>query len=365
MIFNQVFRREFSQTALMALLVLVAILFTVTVVKLLGLAAGGELSGDAVAAMVGFGILTYLPVIMSASVFTAVLMTLTRAYRDSEMIIWLASGVSLTRFLIPVMAFAIPMALIVSLMSVVISPWATGQKAIYQKRLDSQDDTSQITPGVFRESKQSDQVFFVDSINTNKKDVSNVFVQSIQENKVGVIAAEKGFVTTKANGDRFVVLQKGRRYEGKPGTANYNLVDFDEAQLRIQEKAAGQTSLSVKSMPITQLMTKPTLEQWSEFNWRIGLPISLIILCVFAIPLSYINTRAGRSANMVFALLAYMVYYNTMGIGQSWIVQGKVSPWVGIWPIHLGFFLVAFFMLIKRQWLWSVKRLFIKRQTNN
>ncbi|MBU6468321.1 MAG: LPS export ABC transporter permease LptF [Betaproteobacteria bacterium] len=361
MIFNQVFRREFSQTALMALLVLVAILFTVTVVKLLGLAAGGELSGDAVTAMVGFGILTYLPVILSASVFTAVLMTLTRAYRDSEMIIWLASGLSLSRFLTPVMAFAVPMALVVSLMSVVVSPWALGQRAVYQKKLDSQDDTSQITPGVFRESKQSDQVFFVDSINTNKKDVSNVFVQSVQDNKVGVIAAEKGFVTTKENGDRFVVLQKGRRYEGKPGTANYNLVDFDEAQLRIQEKAAGQTSLSVKSMPINQLMNKPTLEQWSELHWRIGLPVSLIVLCVFAIPLSYINTRSGRSANMIFALLAYMVYYNTMGIGQSWIVQGKVSPWVGIWPIHLGFLFLALAMLIKRQWLWSFKRLFLSQ----
>ena len=220
MIFSRSLRKEFSQTALMALTVLVAILLTVTVVKLLGLAAGGALSADAVAAMVAFGVLTYLPVILSASVFAAVLMTLSRCYRDSEMIIWMSSGVSLTRFMGPVLAFAVPMALVVGLMSVVVSPWAIGKKAEYQTRLDSRDETAQITPGVFRESKQSDQVFFVDSISESKDKVSNVFVQSVQDNKLGVIAANKGFVTTHPNGDRFVVLQQGRRYEARPALPN-------------------------------------------------------------------------------------------------------------------------------------------------
>ena len=358
MIFSRSLRKEFSQTALMALTVLVAILLTVTVVKLLGLAAGGALSADAVAAMVAFGVLTYLPVILSASVFAAVLMTLSRCYRDSEMIIWMSSGVSLTRFMGPVLAFAVPMALVVGLMSVVVSPWAIGKKAEYQTRLDSRDETAQITPGVFRESKQSDQVFFVDSISESKDKVSNVFVQSVQDNKLGVIAASKGFVTTHPNGDRFVVLQQGRRYEGKAGTTQYNLVDFDQAELRVEQRGASLSALSVKSMNVGQLIANPTLDGWGEMHWRLGLPISLMVLAVFAIPLSYVNTRGGRSSNMIFALLAYMVYYNTMSIFQAWVVQGRISPWVGIWPLHALFFLVALTMLLRRQWVWSVRNLF-------
>lgn len=353
MIFSQTLRKEFSRTALMTLVVLLGILLTMTVVRLLGLAAGGGLSADAVAAMVGFGALTYLPVILSASVFTALLMTLSRFYRDSEMIIWLSSGVSLSQFLLPILRFALPMALVVGLMSLVVTPWAIGQRAEYQSRLDSRDDTSQITPGVFRESKQSDQVFFVDAFSQGASKVSNVFVQSVQNGKLGVIAADTGYAANHPNGDRFIVLEHGRRYEGEPGTANYSLVDFDEAELRVDQKAGNGASLSVKSMNLGQLFTKPSLEAWGEFHWRIGLPISLLVLAVLTVPLSYVNTRGGRSTNMIFALLAYMVYYNAMSIAQAWVVQGRLSTWAGLWPVHLTFFLVGWLMLRKRQSLLS------------
>ncbi len=337
----------------MALMVLLSILLTVTVVKLLGMAAGGALSADAVAAMVAFGALTYLPVILSAAVFTALLMTLTRCYRDSEMIIWLSSGVSLSRFMRPVLAFALPMTLVVALMSLVVSPWAIGKRAEYQSRLDSRDETSQITPGVFRESRQSDQVFFVDAISESKDKVSNVFVQSVQDHKLGVIAANKGFVAVHPNGDRFIVLQQGRRYEGEPGTADYSLIDFDEAELRVDQKGVSSNAISVKSMNIGELFHNPTLDGWGEIHWRLGLPISLMVLAVFAIPLSYVNTRGGRSSNMIFALLTYMVYYNTMSIAQAWVVQGRLSPWVGLLPVHLLFLISGLLLLQRRQWLWS------------
>ncbi len=364
MIFSRSLRKEFSRTMVMALLVLLSILLTVMVVRLLGMAASGTLSADAVLAMVAFGALTYLPVILSASVFTALLMTLSRCYRDSEMIIWMSSGVSLNRFLAPVLFFALPMAFVVALMSLVVSPWAIGKRSEYQNRLESRDETTQITPGVFRESRQSDQVFFVDAISESKDKVSNVFVQSVQEHKLGVIAADKGFVDTHPNGDRFIVLQRGRRYEGDPGTTQYSLIDFDQAELRIEQKGVGSSALSVKSMSFGQLLENPTPDGWGEIHWRLGLPISLAVLAILAIPLSYVNTRGGRSANMIFALLAYMVYYNTMSIAQAWVVQGRLSHWVGIWPVHLLFLLLGLLLLQRRQWVWSSRWLlnYIRRR---
>jgi lipopolysaccharide export system permease protein len=364
MIFSQSLRKEFTQTAIMAFMVLISILLTITVVRLLGMAAGGALSADAVAAMVAFGALTYLPVILSAAVFTALLLTVTRCYRDSEMIIWMSSGVSLGRFLLPVLKFAIPMALVVGLMSIVVAPWAIGKRAEYQSKLESRDETSQITPGVFRESRQSNQVFFVDALSESKDKVSNVFVQSVQDHKLGVIAANKGFISTAPNGDRYVVLQQGRRYEGQPGTESYALVDFDEADLRIEQKAISANAQSVKSMNVGQIISHPSLDGWGELHWRLGLPISLVVLAIFAIPLSYVNTRGGRSSNMIFALLAYMVYYNTMSIAQAWVVQGRMSPWLGIWPVHLIFLTLALMLLFRRQWVFSPSWIlaFVKRK---
>jgi lipopolysaccharide export system permease protein len=49
-----------------------------------------------VVALLGFGAISYLPVLLSLTLFVAVLMTLSRWYRDSEMVVWLASGIPLT-----------------------------------------------------------------------------------------------------------------------------------------------------------------------------------------------------------------------------------------------------------------------------
>lgn len=354
-IFQKTLQREFTQTSIMAVVVLLSILLTVTLVKLLGLAAGGALSTDAVVAMLAFGALTYLPIILSASVFAAILMTLTRSYRDSEMIIWMSSGVSLTQIIRPVLRFAVPLALVVAIMSIVVSPWAIGKRAEYQSRLDSRDETSQITPGVFREAKQSDQVFFVDSLNSSKEKVSNVFVQSVEDHRLSVIAADKGFIQSNPVGDRFVILQQGRRYEGEPGKMDYSIVDFDQATLRMAQKGVSATASTVKSMNLPQLLTNTSLDGWGELHWRIGLPVSLLVLSLFAIPLSYVNIRGGRSLNMLFAILAYMVYYNTMSIGQAWTVQGRIPTWIGIWPLHLICLTLVVLFLWHRQGEWSLQ----------
>ena len=345
MIFSRSLVREFSQTGFSVATALLGILLTVSVVKLLGLAAGGELAADAVLAMLGFGALTYMPVVLSASVFISLLLTLSRCWRDSEMVVWFASGIGISRFIRPVITFAAPLALLVALMSLVVSPWALRQQSIYKSRLDSRDDVSQISPGVFRESRTSDQVFFVDALSDEHSQVSNVFVQSLQAGKLGVTVAERGYVRTAPNGDRFMVLLKGRRYEGTPGTPDYNYTDFERADLRIEQREAKESELNTKTRTVAQILDQPSLDNLAELHWRIGLPVSMLVLSLLAIPLSYVNPRSGRGANLVTAILCYMMYYNTMSIAQAWTAAGRIPPAVGVWPVHV-LFLLAFLLLI-------------------
>ncbi len=340
MIFSRSLVREFSQTGLSVAAALLGILLTVSVVKLLGLAAGGALAADAVLAMVGFGALTYLPVVLSASVFISLLLTLSRLWRDSEVVVWFASGIGISRFIRPVLSFALPLALLVALMSLVVAPWALQQRSVYQARLDSRDDVSLISPGVFRESRTSDQVFFVDAMSDEHSQVNNVFVQSVQGGKLGITVALKGFVRTAANGDRFMVLLQGRRYEGTPGTPDYNFTDFERAELRIEQHTAKAGELNTKTRTVAQILAQPTLDNLAELHWRIGLPVSMLVLSLLAIPLSYVNVRSGRGANLATAILCYMVYYNVMSIAQAWTASGRIPPWIGVWPVHLGFLLL-------------------------
>ena len=348
MIYRASMVREFTQSGILAGAALLAIMVVTQVVRLLGQAAGGQLAPDAVLAMLGFGLLNYLSIVFSLTLFVAVLFTMSRAYRDSEMVVWLTSGISMFSFLRPVLYFAIPIAAVVGMLSIYLSPWAIRKGAEYQARIESRSDVTQITPGVFIESKRADRVFFVDSMSGDDKTISNLFVQSMQNGKLGVMVAERGHQEIARNGDKFLVLERGRRYEGTPGLADYKVVDFETYSMRIESKGSRASAKTAKALDLGDLLASPTPENMAELHWRIGLPVSVIVLAILAIPLGYVNPRASRSANLVLAILLYMVYSNMLSIAEAWVVQGKLSPVVGLWPIHIAVLAIALLLMLTR-----------------
>ncbi len=355
MIFERSLIREFSLVALAVVTVLLALILTRLLIMLLGKAAGGEVLPEAVIGLIAFGMLTYLPVLLSIAAFVAVLLTLTRSFRDSEMTVWFTTGLSIAAWVKPVLRFALPIALVCAVLSLAIAPWSQAQSREYQRLLESRDEVSAVTPGVFRESRQADRVFFVDNLSERGEAVNNVFVQSTQGDRLGVMVAQKGFVETAANGDRFVVLLNGRRYEGTPGTLDYRTVDFDRYMLRIEPREAKKDATPpARAIGTMDLLADPTPHNIAELHWRVALPFSVVLMALFAVPLSFVNPRTGRSWNLFFAVLAYALYNNLLSIFQAWTAQGKVPAWLGLWPVHLGVIaLIAFLLsrqMVSRRW---------------
>ena len=117
MIFRNALWRELVATAAAAFLVLLGIVITSVFVRLLGQAASGAITSSALVILLGFSTINYLPVLLSLTLFIAVLMTLTRSYRDSEMVVWFSSGMSLTQWIRPVLVFAVPTVVIIGVLS--------------------------------------------------------------------------------------------------------------------------------------------------------------------------------------------------------------------------------------------------------
>ena len=334
MIFQRSLIREFSLIAIAVVGVLLAIILTRMLILMLGKAAIGDILPEAVIGLIAFGILTYLPVLLGIAVFVAVLLALTRSYRDSEMTVWFTSGLSIAAWVRPVLQFALPVAVICALLSLVLSPWSQAQSVEYTRLLESRDEVSSVTPGIFRESRSSDRVFFVDKLSEGDDVVNNVFVQSTQQDKLGVMVAKQGYIETAENGDRFVILLNGRRYEGTPGTLDYRTVDFERYALRIEPREAKPQTPTTKGMNTVDLLLERKPVQVAELHWRIALPIAVLIMALFAIPLSFVNPRSGRSWNLILAVLIYVLYNNLLSIFQAWTAQGKIPGWLGLWPVH-------------------------------
>jgi lipopolysaccharide export system permease protein len=347
-IFHRSLIREFSLIAIAVVGVLLAIILTRLLILLLGKAALGDVLPEAVLGLIAFGILNYLPVLLGIAVFIAVLLALTRSYRDSEMTVWFSSGLSIAAWIRPVMQFAIPVAIICALLSLAVAPWSQAQSVEYQRLLESRDEVSSVTPGIFRESRSSDRVFFVDKLSERDNEVNNVFVQSTQNNRMGVMVAQRGFIETAENGDRFVVLLNGRRYEGTPGTLDYRTVDFERYALRIEPREAKRTAPSNKAMSTLDLLNERKPDQIAEVHWRLALPIAVLVMGLFAIPLAFVNPRSGRSWNLIFAVLIYVLYNNLLSIFQAWTAQQKISPWVGLWPVHAAMLALVVFLFYRQ-----------------
>jgi len=348
MIFRRSLVRELTATTIGLFLVLLAILFTNLVLRILARAAGGAVAPEGVLPLLGFAMLFYLNILLSVAPFLTVLLTLSRWYRDSEMIVWFTSGQSLASCLRPILMFAAPFLVAIVLLSVFLSPWAEQRRLEYERQLESRDEIGLITPGIFREFPRANLVVFVDSINPLDSTIRNVFLHSVDEKQDATTVAARGKLEIAENGDRFVVLEDGRRYEGKAGTAEFRVVEFERLGRRIEPAEMRALPVSTKAIPTTTLLLLNDRVERAELFWRISVPISALVLTLLAVPLSYVNPRVGRSANLLAAAFLYMLYSNCLNIVQSLIAQGKLDFWVGLFIPH-AIALVVVFLLFRHQ----------------
>jgi lipopolysaccharide export system permease protein len=344
MLFRRSLTQELIATATGAFLILFGIVIAQRTGYLIKLAAKGALPNDAIAVILGFTMIRFLPMLLSVSVFLSILMTLSRWYRDSEMIIWLSAGLSLRNFIRPIFAFCGPILVVILTLSLWVTPWANQKIDAYRVQLESRDELAAISPGVFKEASNAERVFFIESFDELGNVVKNIFVQSLQHQKVGVIVAAEGSRYKAKNGDNFLVMHHGRRYQGTPGTTEYSITEFERYAIRIEPTEVIPKPPSAQAKSSLDLLKEKSSAHMAELQSRIAMPISAMILAFLAIPLSTLDPRAGKSANFILAIILYVIYSNLISILQAWVAQERISPIIGIWPVHLLFILLAFYM---------------------
>jgi lipopolysaccharide export system permease protein len=242
-------------------------------------------------------------------------------------------------------------------LSLFLSPWAELRKIEFERQLESRDDIAYVTPGLFREFSRANLVVFVESINPVTSTVNNVFLHSVEDRQDATTVAARGKLEEMPNGDRFLVLEHGRRYQGTPGTPDYRVVEFERLGRRIEPNEIRALPASTKAIPTAALVATDGRVERAELFWRISVPISALMLTLLAVPLAYVNPRMGRSFNLVAAAFLYMLYSNCLNIVQSMIAQGRLELWAGMILPHAVALLVV--VLLFRQQL-SVSRLFAR-----
>lgn len=348
--------REIFFTFLAVTLILLLIFLSNQFVHYLGTAAIGRLSSKILWDVMVFEIPHLLGLLMPLCFFLAILLAYGRLYVDGEMGALIACG--LNKF--SLMKITLVMTAVIIVLVGFLSLWINPKILAYRNELLAKEDTETILgsllPGRFQQLPGGrGRVFYVEKMSRDKKSLENVFLAEHpspddKSGKESVLFAKNGYqMRDPKTHHLFLVLNNGYRYLGIPGQKEYQIIQFENLGLRIDRQVSQFVQLEQESMPTFSLWksNKDINANLAELEWRISLPISVLLLSLLAFSLSEVKPRQGRYAKLVPAVLIYTIYANLLFISRSWISHGVISPGVGVWWVHgLLAFIIAILLYV-------------------
>lgn len=327
MLFHKSLLRELRSTAGGVFAVLLTTLVTMILIRALGRAASGRVDGELVFPLIIFNTLTFMSSVLMLTIYISILIVLTRWWRDSEMVVWLTSGKSLVGFLSPVGSFLWPLVSLVAALSLFVAPWSQQQLQSYEDQVSNRGDIERISPGQFRESGSGKRVFFVENPDAENGRIGTVFVRSQEPSgREVLLISSTGRFELDEQGQQWVVLTSGNRVDIQPGSLESRAMGFDVYRIRAdQSTPLARPSESTRARPTLDLLRAWEPRGQGELLLRLGLPMLALGLGVLAVPLSFVNIRAGRTVNLVIALFIYLTVTNLLTTMQAWVSQGQMA----------------------------------------
>jgi len=349
MLFDSTLRRDLARNFGATLVVILTIVLTIMLISTIGRAAGGEIAPQEVVLFLGYTGLGHLPTMLALSLFIAVVATLSRMYRESEMAIWFASGVGLTRFVSPVLRVAGPVLLVIGILALFVWPWQNQRSAELKDRFQRRSDISRVAPNQFTTSSDGSSVFFTERDASDATTARNVFILKSLPDSESVTSARSGKIEMDGD-DRYLVLSRGQRNEENLKSNEKTLARFEGYRVQAGERVlSGMDDLPPKARSTLELLLDPTPRHQGQLAWRLGLLLGAANMTLLGVGLSASNPRRPNNWNLLFALLAFVVYYNVINLTEAWIASGKTGMGAALGAAHGGAFLIAIVLLWWRE----------------
>ena len=361
MLFDSTVRRELARSFGATLVVILTIVITMMLIRTLGMAAGGEVAPEDVVLLLGYTALGYLPMMLGLSLFVAVVVSLGRMYRDSEMVIWFSSGLGLGRFVRPVLGMAWPVLAVAAALLLFVWPWINRSSVELRARYEQRTDLSRVAPGVFQASRDGSRVFFVDRASQEDGQAQHVFVLTRKPPLESVVSARSGQLVSEGD-DRLLKLIHGQRNETDQDSGTRTLASFETYQVLVGESAARSAQAQPpKAMTTLALLRETGPRHQAELAWRLGMLLAVANLLLLGIGLSAAQPRRASNWNLLLALLTFMTYFNAVNLSQAWIAAGRFQALPLMLTLHGGAFGLGWVLIWWRNQA-AVWRLFTARR---
>jgi len=269
-------------------------------------------------------------VLIPVSLFVALVIALGRLYSDWEMTALRSFGFAEYRVLMPIMAVAGSLAIVVGLFSLVGRPWAYEQLYQLEVEAEATSDLDRIKPGRFYFYDEDARTVFIEDYRAATSEIGGLFIRSLDGQDVETISAPRGsvrqFVTPESHE---LDLQDAQIYR-RSKTGSDFLGIFKRLRILVPVGAVEPVGYRPKAQNSFVLHESDAPIDRAEYQWRMSTPISTVLLALLAVPLGRSRPRQGRFARLTLAVVIYAVYFNVLGISRTWVEQGTATSmwWV-------------------------------------
>lgn len=345
MIINRYLIREVSKPLAAVLGMIVALFASYSAAGFLSDAVNGLLPADTIAELIGLKALISLEVLIPISLYISVVLSFGRLYSDSEFTAMFALRVTPARVMGAVLTLSGCLALAVAGLSLIVRPWAYQRLHELSSRAEALLNVDDMEAGTFYVGDQGNRVIFIEQRDGPKAPAANVFVQLKRNDRTQIIyarMAEQLQPAALGNGSKIRLLDAhvyeiGRGNDQDDRSLNATGIIVNPSTRNAEPP--GYSSVAAGSM---RLAASGTAEDIAEFQWRLSTPLSTLLLGMLGVPLSRARPRQSKYTKFGTAILIYSGYYLLCTSARTWVQNGAVAKFPGIWwaPALLALVLV-------------------------
>ncbi|WP_160106699.1 LPS export ABC transporter permease LptF [Pseudomonas izuensis] len=324
--------------------VLLVIIMSGRFIKYLAQAASGLLDPGSLFLIMGFRLPGFLQLILPLGLFLGILLSYGRLYLESEMTVLSATGMSQERLFFMTLFPATLVALLVAWLSLSLAPQGANQFQLLLNKQDALTEFDTLEPGRFQALRDGTRVTYTERMSDDRINLGGVFISqknigaNNKDRGISVLVAEKGRQEIRPDGNRYLILDNGYRYDGNPGQADYRAIKYDEYGVLLPKPDVSDEVTDRDAMTTRALIGSDDIRLRAELQWRISLPLLVFVVTLMAVPLSRVNPRQGRFLKLLPAILLYMAYLTILIAARGALDKGKIPAVMGLWWVH-GIFL--------------------------
>ena len=350
--------REIGLTLLATLLVLLAMVLSHRLAGYLSKAASGLLARDSIFLLVGLQAGHFLVVLVPLAFLLSVMLTLGRLYRDHEMVALAACGYGPLAVYRAILSLAVPLSLLTAGLSLFLVPAIMDYQYEVLAKARKEAEVSMFAPGTFREVMNGRHVVYIGAL--DERELRNVFIQTREaDGDLSITTGETGRQQIDEDGNRHVILDHGHRYRGAAGQGEYDMLRFERATVRVDTAPPPRAWQQREALPSRRLLGASEPYLVAELHMRLNSPFQVLTIALWAPLLARSRPREGRYGRIVAAVLIQAIYFNLVGVGESWLIQGIIAPGFGLWWVHGLFAALGLGLLLRhyaRAPLWRLLR---------